>query len=386
MNQINLDLNMRLTKLEEYYFSLSAHLEGERVLRKVEDDKCKQLCDFLAKQILEIKEKQPNESINETFLSLKDKLLTSIETQIDSKILENKKVLEIQYINNIEKINKNKNSESFENQNEYNKYKIEMNNINKKLEYIDNIYDKKIQELYNKMNEIYNNKNNFKFENDNLMNKINNFNEIIDKLKNEQKNNMNLLNENIKVQLDSLNNSIESKINNIYISNIDNEQKKNLDLNTIGINLSILKSDFDSLSNNYLREIDELKKNLNNENNVKNKEISNFEQHFLIEYENFTKFITDILNQNIDKIKSMNEYMNSDIEIIKNKNQYLEETLLKMREDIYDSMEKNIKYILDKIHCYLEIHNVNISSKDENNENINNNEINNNNAIKINEE
>ena len=383
MNQNNLDLNMRLTKLEESYFSLSAHLEGERVLRKVEDDKCKQLCDFLAKQILEIREKQPNESINETFLSLKDELINSIETTIDSKILENKKVLEIQYIISIEKINKNKNSESFENQNELNKYKTEINNINKKLEYIDNIYDKKIQEISNKINEIYNNKSKFKLENDNLINKINNFNAIIDKLKDEQKNNMNIINEKINEQLDSFNNSIESKINNIHISNINNEQKKNLDLNNIGNNLSILKSDFDSLSNNYLREIDELRKNLNNENNIKNKEISNFEQHFLLEYENFTKFITDILNQNIDKIKSMNEYMNSDIEIIKNKNQYLEETLLKLREDVYDSMEKNIKYVLDKIHSYLEIQSVNISS---NNENNSNNEVNSNNAINSNEE
>ena len=383
MNQNNIDLNLRLTKLEESYFSLSAHLEGERVLRKVEDDKCKQLFDFLAKQILEIKEKQPNESINETFLSLKDELLNSIETQIDSKILENKKVLELQYINNIEKINKNKNSESFENQNELNKYKTDINNINKKLEYIDNIYDKKLQEISNKINEIYNNKSKFKLESDNLLNKINNFNEIIDKLKNEQKNNMNIINENIKEQLNSFNNIIESKINNIQIINVNNEQKKNLDLNNIGNNLSILKSDFESLSNNYLREIDELRKNLNKENNIKNKEISNFEQHFLLEYENFTKFITDILNQNIDKIKSMNEYMNSDIEIIKNKNQYLEETLLKLREDVYDSMEKNIKYVLDKIHSYLEIQSVNISS---NNENNSNNELNSNNAINSNEE
>ena len=37
----NSGINMRLTKLEEFYLSLAAHLEGERVLRKEEDDKCK---------------------------------------------------------------------------------------------------------------------------------------------------------------------------------------------------------------------------------------------------------------------------------------------------------------------------------------------------------
>lgn len=129
-----------------------------------------------------------------------------------------------------------------------------------------------------------------------------------------------------------------------------------------------IKNDFSSLSNNYLREIDEMKKNLNKQNALKDKEISNFEQHILEEYENFTKFITNILNQNVDKVKSMNEYLNSDIEIIKNKNQYLEETLLKMREDVYDSLEKNVKYVLDKIHSYLDAQNVNMPSNNENNE------------------
>ena len=48
-----------------------------------------------------------------------------------------------------------------------------------------------------------------------------------------------------------------------------------------------------------------------------------------------------------------------------------------MREDVYDSMEKNIKYVLDKIHSYLDIQNDNITSeKDKINEknNLNNNE------------
>ena len=370
MDQKNLELNMRLTKLEESYFSLSAHLEGERVLRKVEDDKCKQLCDFLAKQILEIKEKQPTQSINEVLLSFKDELLNIIETKIDSKILENKKNLEIQYVNIIEKINKNKNKENFDNKkidNELIQNKNEINNINKKIEYIENIYDKKIKEISSKAEDAFN-------EYNNITKKIKDFNIIIDKFKNEQKYNMNKINSEIESQINYLNDSIEGKINNIHINSINNEQKKNLDLSKIGNNLSLLKSDFDSLSNNYLKEIDELRKNVNQENNLKMKEISNFEQHFLIEYENFTNFITKILNQNIEKIKSMNDYMNSDIEIVKNKNQYLEETLLKMREDVYDSMEKNIKYVLDKIHTYLDIQDPNISSNFEKNENYENNE------------
>ena len=365
------NINMRLTKLEESYFSLSAHLEGERVLRKVEDDKCKQLCDFLAKQIIDIKEKQPNESFNESFLSLKEQLINLIDTKIDSKLIENKKHLELQYINNIEKINKNRTIENFESKkldNEFGQYRSELNSLYKKVESIDNIYDKKMKEISNKIDDIYNKNNNFIIENDNLINRINDLNIIINQLQQDQRNNLNKINNDFQEKINIINNSLESKIKNIHITAMGNEQKKNSDLNAIDTNLCLLKDDFDSLSNNYLREIDELKKNLNKQNTLKDKEISNFEQHILEEYENFTKFITNILNQNMDKVKSMNEYLNSDIEIIKNKNQYLEETLLKMREDVYDSLEKNVKYILDKIHSYLDVKNNNMSPNNENNE------------------
>lgn len=60
----------------------------------------------------------------------------------------------------------------------------------------------------------------------------------------------------------------------------------------------------------------------------------------------------------------MNEFLNSDVEIIKNKSQYLEETLLKLREDIYDTLKKNSKYILDKMHS---LFNFQINNKDINN-------------------
>ena len=390
------ELNMRLTKLEESYFSLSAHLEGERVLRKVEDDKCRQICDFLAKQIIEIKEKQPNESFNEVFLSLKEELLNIIDRKIDSKILENKKQLELQYINNIEKINKTKTIDTLDNKKidtEFNQYRYELNIINKKLEEINKIYDTKIKDMSKELENIHNINNSNILEKSDLITKINDLNVVLNKLEVEQKNELVKIKNSVKEELDIMNNNIESKINNIHIKNINNEHKNknknnnyDYDLNNIDNNLSLLKSDFDSLSSNYLKEINDLKKFLNKQDNAKNKEISNFEQHFLEEYENFTKFITDILNQNVDKLKSMNDYMNSDIEIIKNKNAYLEETLFKLRMDIYDSLENNVKYVLDKMHSYFDIQSESgkMSSNNDNNDNIENNQ--NNKIINVNKE
>ena len=342
----NLDLNLRLTKLEESYFALSSHLDGERVLRKVEDDKCKQICDFLAKQIIDIKEKDSSQLFNKLFSSLKIELLNSIDAKIESKILENKKNLDIQYINNIEKIKGNK---SFNNNELLFSPKSEMNKIYKYVEDINHKYDEQILSINHKIDEIYNNNMNIKLENDTLLNKLNDLNISLNHLNEEQQNFINNIHNDIKEEIFIINSNLEKRINNI--EKYKNEQ---VQYNSDNINISSLKSDFDSLSNNYLREIEELKNNLMKENDIKEKEIACFEQHFIEEYENFTKFINEVLNQNINHIKAINEYIASDLEIVKNKNQYLEETLLKLRSDIYDSLEKNIKYVLDKIHLYMD--------------------------------
>ena len=328
---------IRLTKLEESYYSLSAHLEGERTLRKLEDDKCKQLYDFLSKQILEIKEREPIKNFNEVFFNLKDELMNLIEMKIDSKILENKKQLEMQYINNIDKINLNKNllSDNYDKEIKQNKYEIEK--TNKTIETMNKTFDKKLEEISDQIKELYD-------FNQTLSNKIKEVDTILSSFQSD----LNKIKKEVKKEIEEINNNINNKIYSIKNNII--YDKNNNDLINIDNNLSLLKSDFDSLSNNYLKEIYDLKNDLNQHNELKEKEMENFEQHFITEYENFTKFITDILNQNTDKIKSMNDYMNSDIEIIKNKNKYLEETLLKLREDVYDSIKQNIKYVLDKIH------------------------------------
>ena len=328
---------IRLTKLEESYYSLSAHLEGERTLRKLEDDKCKQLYDFLSKQILEIKEREPIKNFNEVFFNLKEELMNLIEMKIDSKILENKKQLEMQYINNIDKINLNKNllSDNYDKEIKQNKYEIEK--TNKTIEIMNKTYDKKLEEISDQIKELHD-------YNQTVSNKIKEIDTILSSFQND----LNKIKKEIKKEIEEMNNNINNKIYSIKNNII--YDKNNNDLINIDNNLSLLKSDFDSLSNNYLKEIYDLKNDLNQHNELKEKEMENFEQHFITEYENFTKFITDILNQNTDKIKSMNDYMNSDIEIIKNKNKYLEETLLKLREDVYDSIKQNIKYVLDKIH------------------------------------
>ena len=90
----NSNLNLRLTKLEEFCLSLSAHLEGERVLRKEEDEKLKELCDMIAKQLIEMKDIQPNDTSPQIFSQIRDQMINIIDSKIEEKFIDNKNRLE----------------------------------------------------------------------------------------------------------------------------------------------------------------------------------------------------------------------------------------------------------------------------------------------------
>ena len=329
-NSTNSDLSFRLTKLEEFCLSLSAHLEGERVLRKEEDQKCRQLYELMSNQIMEIKDTQPNESFLKRFVAMKDQLINMIESKIGEKMIENKNRLESQYIH----IKAGEDSKIKQQENVFNHYKFELNNLNKRIDLFENSCNKRIKDLSNKIEEVTKVVNNMKIFNNDLTNKINDINNRINKIEKEDINKIKILANNIK---------------DINLNYKENEEKNSIDLNNINENLTYLKNEFASLSKKYINEMEDIKNNLKNQKEIGNQEIINFEKHLLSEYENFTKFMTDILNQNIDKIKSINEFLNSDIEIVKNKNKYIEETLLKLRDDVYDSINKNSNFILDKM-------------------------------------
>ena len=354
----NIDMNFRLTKLEEFCLSLSAHLEGERVLRKEEDQKCRQLYEIISNQIKEIKETQPNESFNKRFITLKDQLINMIDSKIDEKMIENKNILENQYMN----IKASEETIIKKQENVFNHYKFELNNLNKRIDLLENNYNKRINEISFQIEEITKLINNMKICNNDLNNRINEIN-----------NNMNKLDKGDirKIKI------LENNIKDINLNYKEKEEKNEIDLNNINENLSYLKNEIGSISEKYLNEIEEIKTNLINQKEIETKEMSNFEQHLLGEYENFTKFITNLLNKNIEKIKSMNEYLNSDVEIVKNKNKYIEETLLKLREDVFDSMDKNSKFILDKMKSHFNnqigFKSINQENEKDNNEDINNN-------------
>ena len=310
----NPDINYRLTKLEEFCLSLSAHFEGERVLRKEEDLKCQKLCDILSKQVIEIKETFPSDNFNQRFEIWKDQLINMME----------------------------------------NRNKIEIINLNKKIDLIEKNANGRINEIYEKLDDINKMQNHLNIFNNQINEKIKDINSKINMIDKEKETDINRVK------------NLETKVQNINLNYKENEEKNVIDLSNITENLSYLKDEFESFSRNYINEIEEIKINIKRQEEIKNKEMLNFEKHLLGEYDNFTKFMIDVLNKNVDKIKSMNEFMNSDVEIVKNKNKYIEETMLKLREDLFDSMDKNSKFILDKMKTHF---NSQISNKAYNFEN-----------------
>ena len=67
--------------------------------------------------------------------------------------------------------------------------------------------------------------------------------------------------------------------------------------------MNFLKNDFSNISEKFIKEIEVIKIKLEKYNNIKNKESAKFEEHTLGEYESFTKFITNVINQELYKIK-----------------------------------------------------------------------------------
>jgi chromosome segregation ATPase len=280
----NSNLNLRLTKLEEFCLSLSAHLEGERVLRKEEDEKLKELCDMIAKQLLEIKDIQQNESSQIIFSQIKDQMLNIIDSKIEEKLIDNKNRLE-----------EEKQENYFDNKiEEFNSYRAE---LDKRIDILENTNNKKMNDIYNKIEEMDVFQNNLKIFNDEVGKKINYLNEMMNHIDQDK----NIDNNRLK--------NVENKIKSITLNYKEKEEKNNIELNNINNNLNFLKNDFANISEKFIKEIEEIKNKLEKYNNIKNKEIANFEEHILGEYENFTKFITSVLNQELDKIKSMNEFL-----------------------------------------------------------------------------
>ena len=313
------DIDNRLKKLEDLCLTLSEDLEGEKALRKEESQKCKQLYESISKQIIEIK---ANEPLTNPIDSMREELTNMIDSKIEENMLEYKDRIDNQYIHlksGVEAVNK-KNENVF-------------NNLSKKLDATEKNFNYKIKGISEELDEINKILKNLKLSNNDLNIKINDINIKLNKIERQKELDAN----NIKY--------LEKQIRDINCS----KDYNTLDLNNLNDNLSYLKNEFTSLTEKYINEVEEMKIKIEKDEEMKKKELQNFESHLLCEFEHFTNCINDNFNKNFDNMKSMNECLNGDINILKNKNKYMEEKILKLRDDFFDSLNKNSQFVLDKM-------------------------------------
>ena len=92
-----------------------------------------------------------------------------------------------------------------------------------------------------------------------------------------------------------------------------------------------------------------LKENLHTQLNSQNKEINHFQHNIITEYESLSKKLHNTLADRENTIKNMYEYTNGDIELIRSRNQYIENSINKLRSDIYDSIKQTEMFLLQKM-------------------------------------
>ena len=113
-------------------------------------------------------------------------------------------------------------------------------------------------------------------------------------------------------------------------------------------NVTEIKNKIQTVDDELNKKMRQLKETLIKQLNTQNKEIDHFETHILSEYENFMKIVRISNEENITKMKSYFEYSKEDVELIRNKNTYIENSVNKLRSDIYNTIQETEKFILSK--------------------------------------
>lgn len=79
-----------------------------------------------------------------------------------------------------------------------------------------------------------------------------------------------------------------------------------------------------------------------------NKEIDHFESHILNEHNSFINFSKSSNDDHINKIKSIISYLTNDIELLRNKCDYNDNSIHKLRSDVFNSIQTIEEFFLNQ--------------------------------------
>ena len=117
-------------------------------------------------------------------------------------------------------------------------------------------------------------------------------------------------------------------------------------------NFELIKNDFfnqfKDMNNIIKRNNKELNDNFENKIDICNKEIENFENHILSEHDKFVKFIQNNFDEQNSSLKRLFDYANEDIELLKGKIGNLDDSIKKLRTEVFKGINETEEFLEKK--------------------------------------
>ena len=224
--------------------------------------------------------------------------------------------------------------------NEFNQYRSELNTIKLKSEY----HSKKLQDIVSQCSDDFNG-----------------IQKEIQELKNE--------NEQLKIfRLQTIAEINKMKDNNLkkdnsyesFVKKMDdillelNGKMRNYDdiFRSHTNNFELIKNDFfnqfKDMNNIIKNNNKEMNDNVENKINICNKEIENFENHILSENDKFVKYIQNHIDEQNSSLKRLFDYANEDIELLKGKIMNLDDSIKKLRTEVFKGINETEEFLEKK--------------------------------------
>ena len=357
------EINLNFHKIEKELFNLSNKLENEIMNRKNENERINHMTENFYSDLNNLRQtfKRYDIEIDKTFHNLKNSLENDVTIKNNALIDYLKNNFEdMKRKKHYEIYNKNINDKNIDDdkielyriqpnmkfdkkvEKEFIQYRKELNNLVQKIDNIENKFDNQIKEINNRIDKLEfdinyykNNFDDYQSQKNLTDKKIFDLNQIVN-LEFEKINN--ILNNFIG---NSLSDQIE-KINLISNETGEKFNSVNQRFNEIEININCINQDLN-------KKILFLKESLITQLNNQNKEIEDFQQKQIIEYDDFNNKVRNSINDHISQLKTIYEYTNKDIDLIRNKNQYLQNSINQLRQDVFESIKESDNFLLNKI-------------------------------------
>jgi hypothetical protein len=100
-----------------------------------------------------------------------------------------------------------------------------------------------------------------------------------------------------------------------------------------------MNAHFREVNTNLTNKINEIKSITETALTKNNKELDNFEQHFMNEYNSFTSHLQNKLNTFNNNNKKLLQYNNTELDVLKEKHMYMDNTISKMKIELLNNTQ-----------------------------------------------